>query len=67
MAVVKYEEIERHGSWGMANTRRKALAETYGAENLFIFKDLSKSPFTALRTDAYVLCLRKLHGLGGNK
>ncbi len=56
---VKYTEIERHGSWGAANMRRKALAETYGKANLLILKDLTRSPFTAFRHDQYIIFLRK--------
>ena len=56
---VKFIELERHGSWGAANMRRKALAETYGKGCLYIFKDLTKSPFTAFRHDQYVIFLRR--------
>ena len=56
---VKYVEIERHGSRGTAVVRKRALEETYGPGSIMIFKDITNSPFTSLRTDAYVLLLRK--------
>jgi hypothetical protein len=65
--VVKYEEIERFGSWGAASMKRKALVDTYGEGNVFIFKELTKTPFTAFRHDQYVVMLRRVTGLRGKK
>lgn len=59
MEMSKVEILERHNSWGTANVRRKALGETYGLKNLFIFKDITKSPFSALRRNVYYLCLKQ--------
>lgn len=56
---VKYTEIERRGSRGMAVVRKRALEETYGAGSILIVKDVTTSPFTALRDDAYILLLRR--------
>lgn len=56
--VVRYEIIERFGSWGTANVKRKSLIDVYGEENLFIVKEMTKSPFTAFRHDQYVLVLK---------
>lgn len=57
--VEKLEVIDRAGSWGTANMKKKALEETYGKGNVKIFKDLTDSPFTAFRTDQYVIALSK--------
>ena len=56
---VKYMEIERQGSRGMAVVRKRALEETYGEGSIMILKDVTDSPFTSFRTDAYVLLLKR--------
>lgn len=56
--VPRYEEIERCDSWGAARIKQRALEETYGKGNVFIFKDLSARPFVALLRGPYVVVLR---------
>lgn len=56
--VTKFEVLECHDSWGTASVRRKALGDTYGLRNLKIFKEITGSPFSALRHRTYYLCLR---------
>lgn len=56
--VPRYEEIERCDSWGAARIKQRALEETYGKGNIFIFKDLSARPFVALLHGSYVVALR---------
>lgn len=56
---VKYTEIERQGSRGMAVIRKEALEETYGKGSIMILKDVTDSPFTSFKTDAYVLLLKR--------
>lgn len=55
MEEVKYNELQRYGSWGTANLKKKELEELYGKNNVFIFKDLSHAPFTAFSEDCYVV------------
>ena len=57
--VPRYEEIERCDSWGAARIKQRALEETYGKGNIFIFKDLSERPFIALLRGAYVVALKQ--------
>ena len=56
--VPRYEEVERCDSWGTARIKQRALEETYGNGNVFIFKDMSNRPFTALLKRSYVVMLR---------
>ena len=44
--------IGRYGSWGAANMKKKEL-EANGNQKIYIFKDLTNSPFTAFRKDQY--------------
>lgn len=55
MEEVKYNELQRYGSWGTANLKKKELEETYGKGKVFIFKNQSHSPFTAFSEDCYVV------------
>lgn len=53
---MEYNEIGRFGSYGMAMKKAKELKERdSGANNHYIFKDITNGPFTSFKTDAYVL------------
>ena len=56
--VPRYEEVERCDSWGTARVKQRALEETYGKGNVFIFKDLSQRPMIALIKGGYIVALR---------
>lgn len=54
--LMEYNEIGRFGSYGMAMKKAKELKERDpGANNHYIFKDITNGPFTSFKTDAYVL------------
>jgi hypothetical protein len=57
--VEKLEIVDRFGSWGTANLRRKSLIDVYGKENVLIFKEMTKSPFTAFLNNQYVVMIRR--------
>lgn len=47
-----FNVIGRFGSWGAANMKKKEI-EGKSNQKLYIFKDLTNSPFTAFRSDQY--------------
>ena len=55
---MRYNEVKRYGSYGMANLKKKQIEEKSNVK-VHIFKDLSNGPFTSFKTDQYVVAIEE--------